>query len=135
MADRRNTFPTSHRLSGRKAFAAVYANRLRKNVGPVTFVGLANGLDHLRLGLSVSRKVGSAVMRNRIKRLLREAYRLQRHDLPGGYDVVLVVRPHQPMALDDYRRLVRDGVVLIARGGARRERRNDAVSPGNASNA
>ncbi|HYV15216.1 MAG TPA: ribonuclease P protein component [Conexibacter sp.] len=46
-----------------------------------------------RLGLSVSRKVGGAVDRNRVKRLLREAFELESPRLPEGYDVVLVARP------------------------------------------
>lgn len=47
----------------------------------------------LRLGLSVSRKVGGAVERNRVKRLLREAFELESAQVPEGQDVVLVARP------------------------------------------
>jgi ribonuclease P protein component len=44
--------------------------------------GVANGLNHPRLGLTVSRRVGNAVTRNRWKRILREAFRLTQHELP-----------------------------------------------------
>jgi ribonuclease P protein component len=60
-----------------------------------------NGLPHLRLGLSVSRKNGNAVHRNRMRRLYREAFRLSRHEMPSGLDLVLIPRkPNQP-TLDD----------------------------------
>ena len=57
-----------------------------------------NGLPYSRLGLSVSSKVGNAVVRNRWKRLLREAFRLNRARLPAGIDLVL--RPKRGAAPD-----------------------------------
>jgi len=67
---------------------------------------LPNDLGHPRLGISISRRVGTAPVRNRIKRLLREAFRLHPHGLPRGYDLVIVVRAHPPMELGDYQRLM-----------------------------
>jgi len=70
--------------------------------GPLILYSKPNELPQSRWGLSVSRRVGNAVGRNRIKRLLRESIRLLQHQMPGGYDLIIVVRPHEPMDLAKY---------------------------------
>lgn len=102
----RHTFPRRVRLRGRNAFSAVFAAKARKNAGPLSVVGKPNGLDHCRFGISIGRRVGNAPRRNRIKRLLREAFRLMQHDWPAGYDLVCIVRPHEPLTLAEYQRLL-----------------------------
>ena len=103
-------FPKTVRLSGSRQFRAVFKGRARTAVGPLVIWGVPNGLEHARLGLSVSRRVGIAVRRNTIKRRLREAFRLMQHDWPRGYDVLIVVQPHEPLRLDEYQ-------LLLARAG------------------
>ena len=97
-------FRHGDRLHGAKAFSAVFDAKLRKNAGPLTVFSVPNDADRHRLGLSVSRRVGKAVVRSRVKRMLREAFRLNRHGWPGSYDWVVVVRPHAPAELTDYAR-------------------------------
>ena len=53
---------------------------------------LENGLDINRLGISVSKKVGNSVVRHRLTRLIREAYRLHEEMFNSGLDIVVVVR-------------------------------------------
>ena len=107
---RHHTLRHRHRLHGKRAFDAVFDAQCRKHAGPLAVLLRPNGLSHGRLGLVVPRRVGTAVQRHHIKRLLREAFRLDRHDYPASYDIVVIVRPHAPTHLDDYRRLLADGV-------------------------
>jgi len=122
------SFPHSHKLHGQAAFEAVYAPGVRKHSGPLTVFALPNRLPHCRFGLSTPRKVGIAVQRNRIKRLLREAFRLSQHDWPAGYDLIVVVRPHQPFILAEYQRLLFAAVRGLHLEWERRARRESAKS-------
>lgn len=99
---RRFLYTHAHRLGGDKQFQAVFDNKLRKNAGPLAVLALPNGLDHHRFGMSVSRRVGNAVKRHRIKRRLREAFRLNQHDWPGRYDLVVIVYPHEVLPMQQY---------------------------------
>lgn len=77
--------------------------------------GLRNGLAHTRFGLSVSRKNGGAVVRNRLKRLLREAFRLEQHALPAGLDLILIPQPGPEPSLAGYRAALIQAVTAVSR--------------------
>lgn len=79
-----------HRLK-RSDFQRVYKRGRRARGPSFAVVVLENGLAHARLGLSVSKRQAKlAVDRNRVRRLFREAFRLERGALPAGLDVVMI---------------------------------------------
>lgn len=82
----------AHRLRKTVEFERVYQRRRSASDGRLLVFVCENECEHPRLGLSVSRKVGGAVVRNRWKRRLREAFRLVQYDLPRGIDIVVVPR-------------------------------------------
>jgi ribonuclease P protein component len=96
-------FPARMRVRLDRDFRRAYAARLRRDMGFAQLLAAANGLTHARLGISIGRRVGTAVRRNRIKRLLREAFRLEQRSMPAGVDLIVQVRPHEPRTLEDYR--------------------------------
>jgi len=86
----RPTLRRRERLLASSDFRAVYAARARAGDGRLVAYARPNGRDVTRLGVSVGKRCGKAVGRNRVKRLLREAFRQARAAWPPGYDVVLV---------------------------------------------
>lgn len=89
----RFTFPQSRRLKSPAEFERVFARKRSAADGVLIVYACENGLNHPRLGCSVSKKIGNAVVRNRYKRLFREAFRLLQHELPSGVDLVLIPKP------------------------------------------
>ena len=91
------SFRPHERIKDPAAFRRAFERRRWESDATLTIYGVENGLDHPRLGLSVSRKkVKTAAGRNRIKRLIREAFRLSKAELPAGLDLVVV--PRNPAA-------------------------------------
>jgi ribonuclease P protein component len=86
-------FLAKHHVRQRNDFQRVFRDRCSAADASIIVFGRRNDLGYSRLGLSVSRRVGGAVVRNRWKRLLREAFRLNRSELPAGIDFVVVPRP------------------------------------------
>jgi ribonuclease P protein component len=110
-------FPQSFRLKSPAEFKRVYDRKRSAADDRLVVYVCENGLSYPRLGLSVSRKVGGAVVRNRYKRLFREAFRLTRHDLPPGIDLVLIPRARsEPPAIDE----LKASLVKLSTQAARR---------------
>jgi ribonuclease P protein component len=84
------------RLKRARDFDLIFSSGRAVADGRLVLHGRPNGLSHNRLAFAVGKKHGDAVARNRLKRVLREAYRTQRPNLPQGYDLVLVPRTGCP---------------------------------------
>ena len=87
---KRFSFPKSKRLVSNRQFRAVLAHRRRRSDGLLTLYVAENDCGHSRLGVSVGKAHGNAVVRNRLKRLLREAFRQSQDQIPQGFDYVLM---------------------------------------------
>ena len=90
------TFGRQFRLRTAADFERVYQAKVFAADDVLVLNACSSDLPHARLGLSISKKVGNAVTRNRWKRLIREAFRLTRTELPPGID--LVIRPQKGAA-------------------------------------
>jgi ribonuclease P protein component len=98
---RRQRFPRARRVRSRREYVAVQGQGRR--VGGTHYLLFARPREQrdasARLGITVSRKVGNAVVRNRVKRWVRESGRRSwLHEVPPGLDVVVVARPSAAVA-------------------------------------
>lgn len=109
-----------HRIRGSDEFDAVFAYKVRKSKGPITVFVMPNDHDEHRLGLSIGRRVGGAVERGRVKRMIREAFRHERGQLPmtsegRGFDIVVTARAHDGVGLEQWREWFVGAVVAAVR--------------------
>ncbi len=88
-------FPRSCRLTARRQFLEVYKRGRKARRSSFTVFGLPNDVGRCRIGLTVTRKVGGAVARNRIKRVLREVFR--RHEMKWKQPMDLVVNAQRAL--------------------------------------
>ena len=85
-------FPRTARLLKPYEFERVFRSRSSASDGSIIVYCARGPGAGPRLGLAVSKKCGNAVVRNYWKRALREAFRLERHQLPAGLDLVVIPR-------------------------------------------
>ena len=108
------TFPRQSRLVRRGEFDAVYRACKRRSSSHFTVFFRANELPQSRFGVSIKRAVGGAVVRNRIRRRLREIVRCHRGEIPAGWDIV--IHPKVAVAKAPFAALTADLLRLLQSG-------------------
>ena len=111
-----HAFPKAFRLLRRAQCRRAYEEGQRRSASLCTVFYCPNGLAHSRLGITVPVRVGKAVTRNRIKRRLREIFRLNRSRIPGGWD--MVVNPRAQAAEAEFAKLAREFLRLAPKDQA-----------------
>jgi len=93
---KRFSFPKKKRLVSNSQFKAVMARGRRLSNGVLTLYMARNDCEYSRLGVSVGKSRGNAVVRNRFKRLMREAFRQNTERIPAGFDYLLMISHRWP---------------------------------------
>jgi ribonuclease P protein component len=106
-----NQFPREARLVRRGEFDAVYRAGKRRSSSHFTVFSRANELPQSRFGFSIKKALGGAVVRNRIRRRLREVVRCHRQEIPSGWDIV--IHPKSSVAQAEFAALTADLLRLL----------------------
>ncbi|MFC1760702.1 ribonuclease P protein component [Planctomycetota bacterium] len=88
-------FTKSQRLASNRDFKAVLDKRYRATDGFLVLCVGPSPCGYPRLGISVGRSYGTAVQRNRLKRLVREAFRLSQFEIPSAWDYLVMPAPRR----------------------------------------
>lgn len=119
-------FRARHRLAHARDYQAAFKNRCAKSRGPLTvFINPTEHPQH-RLGLSIGKRVGGATVRVRLKRAIRESFRLDRPVYPKlddgrHFDIIVSARKHNPLSLNEYRAHLKAAVEAAHRELTKRE--------------
>jgi ribonuclease P protein component len=104
-------FPREARLVRRGEFDVVYRSGKRRTSSHFTSFFRANELPHSRFGFSIKKALGGAVVRNRIRRRMREIVRCHRMEIPAGWD--FVIHPKSSVATAEFVALTADLLRLL----------------------
>jgi ribonuclease P protein component len=118
-AGSKEKFPKSARLRKRPEFLTLSRTGRKIHSAHFVIVSGKNDGGETRLGITVSSKVGNAVVRNRIKRSLREFFRRRRHELGSGLDVLVIAR-NSAAEMSSLHIAAEMSRSLIERGGQRK---------------
>ncbi len=105
-------------MVSKRDFTRAYEQGVRVRGSVLALVMVANGLERSRLGLSIGKSIWkSAVKRNRVRRVFREAFRLTQHELPQGFDLIAIAG--QPKLEPELDATCREWIALARKGAAR----------------
>jgi len=89
------------RLAKQRDYEAVYGAKSVYSDGRLRIYVRPNDLGYSRIGYSIGKRIGGAVQRSRLRRLIREAYRRNKPELPQGLDFVVIPRSGGEYTLDE----------------------------------
>lgn len=115
----KNTIP----IKNSRDFSRVYKRGIFYSGKYIVLYIIPNGLNINRLGVTASRKAGKSVKRNRIKRLIKENYRLLEDNIKKGYDLIFVARNAD--RLPDFYDIKKEMLYLLRRHNLLNEEMND----------
>ncbi len=93
---KKHSFGKRDRIRKRKDFLRIYQKGIRTSSKNFITILSSNQTGTRRLGITVTKSVGNSVKRNRVKRLLREFFRLNKDKLPDSQDMVIIVKKDIP---------------------------------------
>lgn len=98
---KRLCLPKKKRLVSNRQFKYVLERNIRASNGLLRVYAAENDCGYPRLGVSVGKSFGPAVVRNRFKRLLRESFRRNQYDIPPEFDYLLMLSPEMSSKLKE----------------------------------
>lgn len=124
----KKALPRTDRVRRRSAFRRIQSEGRRVHTKHFVLIQRASEAGRRRLGITVTKKIGNAVARNRVKRVVREAFRLHRELFTPDVDIVFIAKRGAPtLGLSDVLQQLHKAKKSIARAGKQALKRNDRL--------